>query len=84
MINKELTELTDQELLDEAKRMRSFSITHALFIGFLAGIIIYSVAVNSWGMLTLIPLYFIYKLANDPTNKRLKELEETLKNRNLK
>lgn len=34
----------------------------AFMIGFLVGIIVYSVAVNTWGFLTLIPLYLIYKL----------------------
>lgn len=84
MTNKNLSELTDQELLDEAKKMRSFSITNALFIGFLLGIIVYSVAKNSWGMLTLIPLYLIYRLVNDPKNNRYKELEAMLKERKLK
>ncbi len=83
MANKDLSELTDQELLEEAKKMRSFSITNALFIGFLAGIIFYSVIKNSWGMLTLIPLYFIYKMVNDPENKKRKDLEQLLKERNL-
>lgn len=84
MTNKDLSELTDQELLDEAKKLKSFSITNALFIGFLAGIIFYSVIKNSWGILTLIPLYFIYKMINDPKNKRSKDLEQLLKERNLK
>lgn len=84
MTNKDLSELTDQELLDEAKKMKSFSITNALFIGFLIGIIFYSVVKSSWGMLTLIPLYFIYKMINDPKNKRSKDLQELLKERNLK
>jgi hypothetical protein len=84
MKQKELPELTDQELLDEAKKMKSFSITNALIIGFLMGIIFYSFAKNSWGMLTLIPLYFVYKLINDPRNKRSKDLEKLLKERNLK
>lgn len=84
MANKDLSELTDQELLDEAKKMRSFSITNALFIGFLLGIIVYSVAKNSWGMLTLIPLYLIYRLVNDPKNKRYKELQAILEERKLK
>ena len=83
MNQKDLSELTDQELLDEAKKMKSFSITNALIIGFLAGIIFYSIAKNSWGMLTLIPLYFIYKMVNDPKNKRSKDLEELLKERKL-
>jgi ABC-type phosphate transport system permease subunit len=84
MTNKDLSELTDQELLDEAKKMKSFSITNAFLIGFLVAIICYSIAKNSWGMLTLIPLYFIYKMVNDPRNKKSKDLEELLKERNLK
>ncbi|SDW30830.1 FUSC family protein [Flavobacterium degerlachei] len=84
MTNKELSELTDQELLDEAKKTRSFSITNALIIGILVGVIFYSIVKNSWGMLTLIPLYLIYKMINDPKNKRSKDLEELLKERNLK
>jgi hypothetical protein len=84
MSNKELSEPTDQELLEEAKELKSFSLTNALIIGFLMGIIFYSFAKNSWGMLTLIPLYFAYKIINDPKNKRYKAIEELLKQRNLK
>ena len=84
MEQKEYTQMTDQELLGEAKKMKSFSIVNALLIGFLAGVIIYSVVKNSWGMLTLIPLYFIYKMINDPKNKKVKELQNLLKERNLK
>ncbi|NUN45519.1 FUSC family protein [bacterium] len=81
---KELSQLTDQELLVEAKKMKSFSINNALFVGFIAGIIIYSAAKNAWGFFTLIPVYFIYKLVNDPKNIRSKILERLLKERNLK
>ena len=84
MTQKELSEFTDQELLDEAKKIKTFSITNALIIGFLMGIVVYSFAKNSWGLLTLIPLYFIYKLVNDPKNKRNKNLKIILKERNLK
>jgi hypothetical protein len=84
LIEKELSTLTDQELLDEAKKMKSFSITNALSIGFLMGIVVYSFAKNSWGILTLIPLYFVYKMVNDPKNIRYKVLEKLLKERNLK
>lgn len=76
--------MTDQELMDEAKKMKSFSIISALLIGFLAGVIVYSLVKNSWGMLALIPLYFIYKLVNDPKNKKVKELQNLFKERNLK
>jgi ABC-type phosphate transport system permease subunit len=84
MNQKELSELTDQELLNEAKELKSFSIINALIIGFLIGIIFYSLAKNSWGILTLIPLYFVYKIINDPKNKEYQALEKIIKERNLK
>ncbi|OOG75405.1 FUSC family protein [Algoriphagus sp. A40] len=84
MAIKDLSEFTDRELLAESKKLKSFSFVNALLIGFLAGIIFYSIAKNSWGMVTIIPLYFIYKLVNDPKNKRSKDLEELIKERNLK
>ena len=84
MDKKEYTQITDQELLEEAKKLKSFSITNALLIGFLAGVIVYSVVKNSWGMFTLIPLYFIYKMINDPKNKKVNELQSLFKERNLK
>ena len=84
MNQKELSELTDQELLDEAKKMKSFPIANALIIGFLMGIVIYSFAKNTLGLLTLIPLYFVYRIVNDPKNKRFKTLEKLLKERSLK
>ena len=83
MENKELSQMTDQELLAEAKKLKSFSITNAVFIGFLFGIVLYSVFNNSFGFLMLIPLYIIYRLVNDPKSKRLKELEVILKQRKL-
>ena len=82
MKQKELSELTDQELLDEAKKMRSSSIAHAFVIGLMIGIVVFSVAKNTWGFLTLIPLFFIYKLTRNPNNKE--ELKKLLKERKLK
>ncbi len=84
MNEKELSLLTDKELLEEAKKMKSFSITNAVIIGFLIGIVIYSFAVNRLGLLTLILLYFVYKIINDPKNKRFKALKILLTERNLK
>lgn len=81
MEEKELSEFTDQELLQEAKKEKLSPIVTALFIGFLAGIIIYSVVKNTWGFLTLIPLYFIYSLVKG--SKRNEEVERLLKERGL-
>jgi len=83
MKQKELSELTDQELLAEAKKVKSASIMNALLIGFLIGIVIYSVVKNTWGFLTLIPLYLAYKLINNSAYDT-KELKRLLKERNLK
>ena len=82
MKQKELSALTDQELLDETKTQKLSPIANAAFIGFLLGIIFYSVVKNTWGLLTLIPLFLVYKLIKD--SKRDKELERLLKERNLK
>ena len=79
---KELTEYTDQELLEEAKKTKLSPIVNALFIGFLGGVIIYSLVKNTWGLLTLIPLYMTFWLIKG--SKRNEELEKQLKERNLK
>ncbi|HJS00346.1 MAG TPA: hypothetical protein VJ780_05365 [Flavobacterium sp.] len=83
MKEKKLSELTDQELLQEAKKMKSTSMTNAVLIGFFIGIVFYSILKNSLGFLTLIPLFFAYKLINNSKYKN-KELENLLKERNLK
>jgi len=81
---KELSELNDQELLAEVKKLQSFSIGNAFLIGFLFGIVVFSIFNSTFGLLMLIPLYFVYKFSNDPKMKRKKEAEELLKERNLK
>lgn len=81
--HQNLHSLSNDELLAEAKKMKSFSFTHAFFIGFLIGIVLYSVFKNTWGLLTLIPWYFIYKLLQDPKNARYEALQKVLKERNL-
>ena len=83
MQEKKLLEFSDQELLQEAKKMKSTSIINGFLIGLLIGIILYSVVKNSWGFLTLLPLFLIYKLSNKSKNDT-EELENLLKERNLK
>jgi hypothetical protein len=76
MDKKDLTGLTVEELKEEAKKLKSFSIMNAFIIGFLIGIVVYSLIKNTFGFLMLIPLYIIYKLVNDPREKRKKEVEK--------
>lgn len=81
MEQKELSALTDQELLEKAKKMKTNAIINAALIGFMIGIVIYSVAKNTFGLFILIPLFFIYKLINN--SKDDKALKALLKERNL-
>ncbi|MDR9417110.1 MAG: hypothetical protein RI564_12565 [Gracilimonas sp.] len=60
MKREEISELTDHELLEEVKKMKPSPIIDATFIGFLVGVIIYSIVANTWGFLILIPLFLIY------------------------
>jgi len=83
MEQKNLSELTNKELLLEAKEMKSFSIINAFIIGFLAGILFISVYFSAYNLSLLIPLFLIYKLTNDPKNKKAKEIEVLMKERNL-
>ncbi len=79
MKQKELSELTDQELLDEAKKMKLSSFAHAFIIGFMFAVVVYSIVKNTWGLFTLIPLFFMYKLTrNSNNNKELKRLLEAV------
>jgi len=82
-MKKELKELTDKELLQEERKFKTASLINAVLIGLLFGIVFYSVIKNSWGFLTLIPLFLAYKLINN-SNYKKKELEDILRERKLK
>ncbi|WP_321348014.1 hypothetical protein [uncultured Draconibacterium sp.] len=81
MNKEELSKLSDEELLEAKKNSKPKPIVDAFFIGFLVGIIIYSVTANTWGFLTLIPLFLIYLLLKKP--KQYEALKKELKKRNL-
>ena len=81
MDEKDYSTLTNQELVEEAKKKKLSPVANAFFIGFLFGIVIYSVAQNTWGFLTLIPLFLIYIFVKE--SKKDKELKKMLKDRGL-
>ncbi len=81
MNEKELSQLTDEELLKTAKNFKPTPVIDALLIGFLIGIIIYGAAANAWGFTVLIPLFLIYLFLKKP--KQYKALQKELKTRNL-
>lgn len=62
--------------------MKSAAIINALLIGCMIGIIAWSVAKNTVGLFTLIPLFFVYKLITN--RKKSKALPEESEEGNLK
>jgi Ca2+-dependent lipid-binding protein len=77
---KNLSEFTDEELVQEEKKQKKDSIYHALGIGFMVGVAFYSVVKNGFSFVTFAIIAFvffiIYKKPND------KEVQEEIKSRN--
>lgn len=82
MKQKELTELTNDELLQEAKKIKSGKLMDAVIFGFLIGVSVYSVARNGFGLLTFLPLVYIPIAARNRV--RNKEIERLVTERGLK
>lgn len=82
MKQKELAELTNEELLQEAKKIKSSNIFDAAIFGFLIGVAVYSTVRNGFGLLTFLPLIYIPIAAKNKI--RNKELEKLVKERGLK
>jgi hypothetical protein len=83
MIQKDLSTLTNEELLQLEKKMKSTSVLNAVIIGFLFGVVIFSFMKNTLGLVTLIPVFFAYKLVNRSKYEK-QALEAVLKSRQLK
>lgn len=82
MIQKELADLTDEELMQQAKKIKSTKIFDAGFIGLLIGISVYSSVKNGFGLLSFLPLLYIPIASGN--KKRTEALEKELKERNLR
>lgn len=80
-MNKQLSELTDEELLHEAKTLKPTKVYDAAIVGVLIGIAIYSSVANGFGLLTFLP--FVYLPIAAKNKVKLKELKSVLKERNL-
>lgn len=87
MENKNLSELTDEQLIVEKNKLKKSNIINAVVIGFLAGIVAvgFVSSVISKKIVIIIPLlfpiYFIYRIVSSP--KKNNELELILKERKL-
>ncbi len=81
MNQKELAELSDEELLQKAKKIKSTKLYDALIFGFLVGVAIYGSAKNGLGIFTFIPIIYLPIAAQN--RKKNKALENLLQERNL-
>lgn len=78
----ELKNLTDEQLLEEQKKLNAKNITNAVIIGVFIGIAVYSAVKNGLGFFTVFPLFFAYLLFNN--GKKARAVKEELKSRELK
>lgn len=82
MDKKNLADFTNEELLKEVKAIKSYKIYDAFIIGFLAGVAIYSVVKNGFGLFTFLPL--VYLPIAKKNKERYAEIERLAQERGLK
>lgn len=74
MEEKDQSKSKDQSLSVESKKMKSKSVTNAILIGFMIGVVIYSIFNGTLGLVVLIPLLFALGVFNKP--KKQESLED--------
>ncbi|PKP27335.1 MAG: hypothetical protein CVU06_02345 [Bacteroidetes bacterium HGW-Bacteroidetes-22] len=86
MKTENLTELSDQEILQKLKKIKNNEIIDASIIGITIGIAIYGTVKNGLEFFTFFPLILAYIVVRNSTNNKIleKELQKELKSRNLK
>ncbi len=81
MEKKILKGLSDEELKQEVKKGKQRNLYDAVFLGVLIGIAAYSSVKNGLGLLTFLPLVYLPIAVKN--NKKTKEVDKLLKERNL-
>lgn len=76
---KELAGLTEEELLQEKKKLNRNNSIHAFLIGAFIGIAIYSAVKNGLGFSTFFPLFFVYLLVKN--GNKSKDINKELESR---
>ncbi|MCB0662814.1 MAG: hypothetical protein KDC24_08740 [Saprospiraceae bacterium] len=75
MTAEQFKDLSDDQLLEEAKKMKQAQIIHAVLIGLMIGVALYSIFKNGFGFFVFLILYFTFKVLHKPQrNKALKEV----------
>lgn len=81
-----LAELSEQELLQRIKKIKTNKVIDAFIIGVTIGIAIYGASKNGFGFFILFPLILAYIIIRNSKNNKIleKEIQKELKNRNSK
>lgn len=80
-----LAELSDQELLQKLKKIKTNKIIDATIIGLAIGVVVYSAVKNGFGFFTFFPLVLVFLIARNSKNNMLleKEIKQEIASRNL-
>lgn len=80
------SELSDQELLQKIKNLKTNQIIDAFAVGLTIGIVVYSSVKNGFGFFTFFPLILTYLIIRNSKNNKFleKELQKVADSRNLK
>ena len=86
METKTLTELSDQELVQKIKKIKSNRIIDAVIVGFTIGIAVYGAVKNGFEFLTFLPLVLAYIIIKNSKNSKILqcEIQKELDSRNVK
>ena len=81
-----LTEFSDDHLVQGYKKIKTNKIIDAFIIGITIGIFVYCVVENGFGFFTFFPLIIGYLLIKNSSNSKIleKEIMKEMKSRNLK
>ncbi len=81
MDQKELADLTNEQLLEEKKKIQYNKTANAILIGLCVGIAVFSAVKNGFVFFTFFPLLLTYPFIKN--GKKIIVLEKELKSRNL-
>jgi hypothetical protein len=81
-----LKELSDEELLQKAKKLKNNKIADSMIIGITIGIAIYNSVKNGLGFFTLFPIIIGYIIIRNSSNTKIleKEIQKELEFRKCK
>lgn len=80
MNSNEFSKLSNEEIEQEIKKLKSNSKTQGVLIGLFMGVTIYALVKNGFGFSSIFPLVFVIILLNN--RKKISALENELTSRN--